>query len=373
MPGDERLLLRPQSDLLDTLHELVDVSKPLAKLRDQYGGNRKRLLTLTISFFSATERIEPAARRSVGIRREGVRGTGLGTTDGSIPRVSSEGKPRDFCWPRASGVVEGRPDCDDWVREWLGRGRTGVTAAGESTVSPLRGDLVMLPARMLGRRAKDAPNEPASVDVDDLVTRAVCSTVTWEGGEGPTDPRRLWPGGTTVADDDVDDPELAREPASSRPGTRPVRWAAAHALESRRVSEPSSSSFLSSGEDGTGVSVVAVLDPEIRRMLEGVAAERDGVWNPRLGFAGLRGVCGTKGRPVSPSRVEARNETSEAVREWAGDGIVMSSVVAKDALDASPTRKLLPMDEVEVEREGSSGKLAPMSGIVIAPSGKSQK
>lgn len=320
--------------------------------------------TLTISFFSATLRIVPPlpSRCSDGSLRAGVSGAGLGGAEGSMPRVNSDGNPRDLFIPLCASGVDS--PAADWVRVWCGRAvRLGVAGTGESLDSSTRDDLEILPARLLLRRVTDAPKS-----TDGRMERGgcigCCSVVTRDGGDGPTD-TAVFLGGTTVADDEVDEPELARELGSSRGVMRLLRCAAAQALESRRVNDPSSSSLRSSGDDGTGVSVDTLLDIDILRLL-------DGVWNPRLGLAGLRGVCGTKGRPMC----DAPSETSELEREWAGDGMeapVMSCEVTKEALDASPATKPLPNDEVDVDREAAMSGRLPISGILVAPSGSSQK
>jgi hypothetical protein len=84
-----------------------------------------------------------------------------------------------------------------------------------------------------------------------------------------------------------------------------LRCAARHASESRFVKLPSSSSLLR-GEDGTGARDVPL-------ELGGVSWKRcaEGVWKPSVGFGGLRGVCGVKGRSRSrgvsePERLGAR-------------------------------------------------------------------
>lgn len=105
--------------------------------------------------------------------------------------------------------------------------------------------------------------------------------------------------GTTV-DDDVEEPvdavdaielELAVRPPSPRASI--LRCASSQAAESRFVSDPSSSLLLR-GEGGTGGR-----DDPLMFEYNMSRLWADGVWNPRVGFGGLRGVCGMKGRPGS--------------------------------------------------------------------------
>lgn len=134
--------------------------------------------------------------------------------------------------------------------------------------------------------------------------------------------RRPDPGLTVL---DPDDPELERDPVSLNSPSRrslelprPFRSARAHAKESRRVKDPSSSpSTFCSLRGGRVVDV----DPDTLRR----DADVDGVANPSKGVAGFLGVCGTNGNSASLLR--------ELFLLWCN--AVTSAPEIIDALDAS--------------------------------------
>jgi len=223
------------------------------------------------------------------------------------------------------------PEADaDWERECL-RALSGVEVAGWEGCE--RGDGPV--ERLDGRR-------PRPVDTSRWLGRP--SSARDDGGVLVLAAALSLNFGAAELADPDEEPELVREPESSSRRRRVLR---------------------SSGDCATGVRTVTEEDPDVRRFAEGV-------WKPRLGCLGLRGVSGMKGRSarsVHRSGDAGRGCSMLLTRLCEGEGKTdwVTSCGARAAL-VSPSPLLT--DDAEVERElGRLGRLYA-SGMVVEPSGR---
>jgi hypothetical protein len=206
--------------------------------------------------------------------------------------------------------------------------------------------------RLLGRRARESRIDGVAAGVAAGVAEGVGVGVTDGESAGELEPVPD-PVPVRFADpaDPFDDPDEVRDSASSsREGARACLRGA--------------------GDCATGVRTDTAEDPEVRRLAEGV-------WKPRDGLVGLRGVAGMKGRSASSCHPV---RSGEAARVWLWFGC--SRLVTRlcdgegrtDCVTSGAARVALAswrnVLDADAEREpGRPGRLYD-SGIEVAPSGR---